>query len=195
MSFIFELLAIDADGKTSITKASSLGHGLLFSENIWINPNSSESADGAQSIVDTEQDIDLKIQAVDTSSALNDLIDAAFLIRIKSDSFENLESFRHKILVHLNRALSFRNIRILRDDISTDIANKIYPKINKVENLLRRYLVKFFTQKIGVTWWDVTAPKSLIEKVNSRKNNEKVFSTLVETDVTLIDFDDLGELA
>lgn len=194
MSFIFELLAIDADGKTSITKASSLVHGLLFSENIWINPANSENSDGTQNISDTEQGIDLKIQAVDTSSALNDLIDAAFLIRVKSTNFENLESFRHKILVHLNKALSFRNIRILRDDISTDIANKIYPKINKVENLLRRYLVKFFIQKIGVAWWDVTAPKSLSEKISSRKNNERVFSNLVETDVILIDFDDLGEL-
>ena len=51
--------------------------------------------------------------------------------------------------------LQFTNIRILRDDISTKIANEIYPLINRVENLLRRYLIKFFTRKIGVDWWEV----------------------------------------
>jgi hypothetical protein len=34
----------------------------------------------------------------------------------------------------------------------------------------------------------------LREKINLRKNNGKIFSQLVDTDVTLIDFDDLGEL-
>ena len=34
----------------------------------------------------------------------------------------------------------------------------------------------------------------MVEKTNFRKNNEKVFSQFVDTDVTLIDFDDLGEL-
>ncbi len=194
MSYTFELLIIDANGQTSITKANSLVYGLLFAENIWNKAIYKENPDNTHEINDTEQDINLKIQAVDTSSALNDLIESAFLIRVKSDAFDNLESFRYKLLVHITKSLNFRHIRILRDDISTDIANKIYPKINKVENLLRRYLVKFFIQKIGVNWWDVTAPKSLADKINSRKNNEKVFSQLVETDVTLIDFDDLGEL-
>lgn len=194
MSYTFELLIIDANGQTSITKANSLVYGLLFAENIWNKAIYKENPDNTHEINDAEQDINLKIQAVDTSSAINDLIESAFLIRVQSDAFDNLESFRYKLLVHITKSLNFRHIRILQDDISTDIANKIYPKINKVENLLRRYLVKFFIQKIGVNWWDVTAPKPLTDKINSRKNNEKVFSQLVETDVTLIDFDDLGEL-
>ncbi len=133
-------------------------------------------------------------QPVDTSSTLNDLIEAAFVIRIKGDDYSELEKFRYNFLIHLRKKLNFTNIRILKDDISTKISNDIYPLINQVENLLRRYLVKFFTQKIGVEWWDVTAPKTLYEKLSSRKGNEKVFSNIVDTDVTLIDFDDLGEL-
>lgn len=192
-SFVFEILVIDKNGQTSITTGESLVYGLLFSESLWKKKEVIKIGD-TQKIVDNEQKVELKFQPVDTSSTLNDLIEAAFVIRIKGDSYSELETFRLNFLVHLRRKLNFTNIRILRDDISTKISNEIYPLINQVENLLRRYLVKFFTQKIGVDWWDVTAPKQFTEKINTRKGNEKIFSTLADTDVTLIDFDDLGEL-
>jgi uncharacterized protein with HEPN domain len=144
--------------------------------------------------VDDQLKIELKFQTVDTSKALNDLIESAFIIKIKGTNFDSIEKFRYSFLLHLKARLKFSNIRILHDDISTEISNKIYPLINKVENLLRRYLIKFFTQKIGVDWWGVTAPRQLNEKISLRKGNEKIFSNFVDTDVTLIDFDDLGEL-
>jgi uncharacterized protein with HEPN domain len=192
-NYIFEILVIDKNGQTSITTGESLVYGLLFSESLWKKKEVIKVGD-TQKIVDSEQQVELKFQSVDTSSTLNDLIEAAFVIRIKGENYIELENFRFNFLVHLRRKLNFTNIRILRDDISTKISNEIYPLINQVENLLRRYLVKFFTQKIGVDWWEVTAPKQFSEKINSRKGNEKVFSTLADTDVTLIDFDDLGEL-
>ncbi len=192
-SYIFEILAIDKNGQTSITTGESLVYGLLFSESLWKNKEVIKISD-TQKIVDKEQQLELKFQSVDTSSTLNDLIEAAFVIRIKGENYTQLEIFRYNFLVHLRRKLNFTNIRILRDDISTKISNEIYPLINKVENLLRRYLVKFFTQKIGVDWWEVTAPRLFTDKLNSRKGNEKIFSNVVDTDVTLIDFDDLGEL-
>ena len=192
-NYTFELLAIDKDGQTEITKADSLYRGLLFSETLWKNAKEVMTGD-ARKIVDESLKIELKFQAVDTSKALNDLIESAFIIKIKGDDFDTIEKFRYAFLLHLKARLKFSNIRILRDDVSTEISNKIYPLINKVENLLRRYVIKFFTQKIGVDWWSVTAPRPLIEKTNFRKNNEKIFSQFVDTDVTLIDFDDLGEL-
>jgi len=192
-NYTFELLAIDKEGQTEITKADSLYRGLLFSETLWKDAKEVTTGD-TKKIVDETLKIELKFQAVDTSKALNDLIESAFIIKIKGEDFDAIEKFRYAFLLHLNARLKFRNIRILRDDVSTEISNKIYPLINKVENLLRRYVIKFFTQKIGVDWWSVTAPKPLLEKTNLRKNNEKVFSQFVDTDVTLIDFDDLGEL-
>ena len=192
-NYTFELLAIDKDGLTEITKADSLYKGLLFSESLWKNAKEVISGD-SRKIVDETLKIELKFQAVDTSKALNDLIESAFIIKIKGEDFESIERFRYLFLLHLKARLKFSNIRILRDDISTEISNMIYPLINNVENLLRRYVIKFFTQKIGVEWWSITAPRPLIEKTNFRKNNEKVFSQFVDTDVTLIDFDDLGEL-
>lgn len=191
--YIFEILAIDKNGQTSITTGESLVYGLLFSESLW-KKKEVLGSDNNKKIIDTEQKVELKFQSVDTSSTLNDLIEAAFVIRIKGDDYTGLENFRLNFLIHLRKKLNFTNIRILRDDISTKISNDIYPLINQVENLLRRYLVKFFTQKIGVDWWEVTAPKLFSEKINARKTNEKLFSVLVDTDVTLIDFDDLGEL-
>lgn len=192
-SFIFEILAIDKNGQTSITTGESLIYGLLFSESLWKKKEVVDIA-GNKKVIDNELKVEVIFQPVDTSSTLTDLIEAAFVIRIKGYDFLELEKFRLNFLLHLRKKLNFTNIRILRDDISTKISNDIYPLINQVENLLRRYLVKFFTQKIGVEWWEVTAPKSFTEKIGARKGNEKYFSVLVDTDVMLIDFDDLGEL-
>lgn len=192
-NLIFEILAIDKNGQTSITTGESLVYGLLFSESLWKNKEVANSGT-SKKIIDNGRKIELKFQPVDTSLTLNDLIEAAFIIRIEGKDYSELEQFRLNFLIHLKKKLNFTNIRILRDDISTKISNDIYPLINQVENLLRRYLVKFFTQKIGVDWWDVTAPKTFSEKIGLRKGNEKNFSNIADTDVTLIDFDDLGEL-
>lgn len=189
--YTFEVLVIDKNGQTNITKESSLQNALSYSEKLWKNIK----LEGTSKIVDADQEIELKIHAIGTQSTpLTDLIDAGFVLRVKGKNFEAIEDFRHPLLIHLRKNLSFTNIRILRDDISTRISNDIYPLINQVENLLRRYLVLFFTQRIGVDWWGTTAPGTLTDKINLRKNNEKVFTSLCDTDVTLIDFDDLGEL-
>ena len=188
--FIFEVLVIDKSGQTSISKAESLQDGLAYSEKLW----KKKEIVSTTKLVDSEQEIELVIHPIDTQSSLTDLIEAGFVLRAKSSNFENLERFRHPFLVHLKGKLSFTNVRILRDDISTKIANDIYPLINQVENILRRYLILFFTLKIGVDWWGSTAPGLLSDKIGSRKSNEKVFTPLCDTDVTLIDFDDLGEL-
>ena len=81
------------------------------------------------------------------------------------------------------------------DDVSTTIAKKLYLVINRVEQLLRRYLTKFFIQRLGIGWWELTASKTMIEKMKIRRldRNDRI-STLVDTDINLIDFDDLGEL-
>ena len=63
-----------------------------------------------------------------------------------------------------------------------------------MENLLRRYISKFFTQKIGLDWWQKAVPDKVLEKTKMRTGNETVFSNIVQTDLTLIDFDDLGEI-
>ena len=188
--YTFEVLVIDRNGASNITKEANLAKALCYSEEFWTE----KATIGDHKITDPDLGIELSIHTIDTQSLLSNLIEAGFVLRVKGKKFEELEQFRQPFLQHLKANLKFSNIRILRDDISTKIANDLYPLINKVENTLRRYLILFFTQKIGLDWWSATAPNNFLEKVSSRRNNEKTFTQFCDTDVTLIDFDDLGEL-
>ncbi|WP_338646467.1 hypothetical protein V5J73_13305 [Flavobacterium sp. KS-LB2] len=189
--FTFELLIIDPSGSSEIQSPKSLLYGLLSTEKLWENPEEVED-NGKKFIKD--KNLTLKIKPVDTSSVLYNLYEAAFILKIVSSDFEKLEKFRYLLVVHLKSRLRFEHIRILTDDISTEISNKIYPLINELENILRRYLAKFFTQKVGLDWWKQAVPDKVIEKTKMRQDNENVFSKIVETDMTLIDFNDLGEI-
>lgn len=185
----FELLVIDDTGKSEITAEKKLLQAIDFSEKVWEDSYIEKSQ-----IVDNKLGITLKVKAADISGSLSELeYSSVFFIIVKGTNFDTLETFRKKLLIHL-RKLGFLHTRILKDDVSTELALKVYPLVNKVENKLRGFLVKFFLLKVGLNWWDVTAPKTVQEKVRQRTGNEPVFSGYVDSDVTLCDFDDLGEL-
>jgi len=189
--YIFELLIIDKSGKSEIQSTKSLLHGLLSTEKIWNDAKEKKEKD---STVIKDGELTVRIKPIDTSSTLYDLIESAFLIKVVSNNLEKIEQFRYPLILHLRKRLAFEHIRILTDDVSTELSNKIYPLINELENLLRRYIAKFFTQKIGTDWWSKSVPDKVINKTKMRKENETVFSSIVESDLTLIDFDDLGEI-
>ena len=191
-NYNFELLIIDPNGNSEIQSQNSLLHGLLSTEKLWDTPREVDNIKEQKTIQDG--DISLQINPIDTSSVLYDLYEAAFLLKLSSDNFDRLEKFRYPLIIHLKGRLRFDHIRILTDDISTEISNGIYPLLNEIENTLRRYLAKFFTQKIGLDWWKQAVPNKVIDKTKLRHDNEKIFSKLVETDLTLIDFNDLGEI-
>lgn len=189
--YTFELLIIDPNGNSEIQSTKSLLYGLLSTEKLWENPEEIEEK-GKRYIKD--KSLSLRIKPVDTSSVLYNLYESAFIIKINGNDFDKIEKFRYPLVIHLKSRLRFDHIRILTDDISTEISNKIYPLINELENILRRYLAKFFTQKVGLDWWKQAVPDKVIEKTKLRQENETVFSKVVETDMTLIDFNDLGEI-
>lgn len=189
IKYRFELLVIDDTGKSGITVEKNLLYAIGYNEEIWKNTSISKNK-----IVDEDLKITLSVQSADIAGALSDMENnSVFFVKVEGDDFESIESFRKPLLVHL-RKINFQHTRILCDDISTQLAKDVYPYINDVENRLRSFLVKFFIQKVGLNWWDVTAPKSVQDKVKSRKGNEPVFSSYIDCDVTLCDFDDLGEL-
>lgn len=188
---IFELLIIDPNGNSEIQSTKSLLYGLLSTERLWENP---EEVDEKGKKYIKDKNLSLRIKPVDTSSVLYNLYESAFVIKVSSNDFDKLEKFRYPLVIHLKSRLRFEHIRILTDDVSTEISNKIYPIINELENILRRYLAKFFTQKVGLDWWKQAVPDKVIEKTKLRQDNETVFSKVVETDMTLIDFNDLGEI-
>lgn len=187
----FELLVIDPNGKSEILSPKSLVYGLLSTEKLWDNAKEKEDS-GKYSIEDGS--LSIKIKPLDTASTLYDLIEAGFVIKVTCKDFDKIEKFRYPFLICLRNRLSFSHLRILTDDVSTEISNKAYPLINELEHLLRRYISKFFTQKIGLEWWTKAVPDGVIGKTKLRSENETIFSQLVQTDLTLIDFDDLGEI-
>ena len=192
-NFTFEVLCIDPK---DIIDQESFVRALSFSKEVWAgkSPLITQDKDG-RSYIKGEEGMILTVLPVDTSKILTDLVDAAFVLRIESKYFETLEPYRQRLLKHLRETLKFNHLRVLKDDISAEIANQLYPKINSVENLLRRYLIKFFFQRVGMNWWEVTATPKMIDKVKNRqRNRSNQFSYYINSDIEFADFDDLGLL-
>ncbi|MFK8161661.1 MAG: hypothetical protein AB8H12_04285 [Lewinella sp.] len=192
-NFTFELLCIDP---ADINNQEAFVHALSYSKEVWNGKSPIITQDkNGQPFIKGEDGMVLTVLPVDTSKILTDLVEAAFVLRIESKYFETLEPYRQRLLKHLRESLKFAHIRILKDDISAEIANQLYPKINSVENLLRRYLIKFFFQRVGMNWWEVTATPKMIEKVKNRqRNRSNQFSYFINSDIEFADFDDLGLL-
>lgn len=192
-NFTFELLCIDP---ADINNQEAFVHALSYSKEVWNGKSPIITQDkNGQPFIKGEEGMVLTVLPVDTSKILTDLVEAAFVLRIESKYFETLEPYRQRLLKHLRENLKFAHIRILKDDISAEIANQLYPKINAVENLLRRYLIKFFFQRVGMSWWDVTATPKMIDKVKNRqRNRSNQFSYFINSDIEFADFDDLGLL-
>lgn len=191
--YFFELFCIDpSDIKSEI----ALAQAISFSNTLWGgNTPAIEHEKGRVRVSDPISKISIIISLADTSKVLTNYFESAFMLKIFSENFDAIESFRIKILKHLKNTLQFNSIRLLSDDVSTYMANKLYPEINKVENLLRKYLIKFFIQRIGSDWWEATATKQMIEKARLRKADRRdEISLLIDDEVRYIDFDDLGEL-
>ena len=186
----YELLVIDTDGKSQIKTLRAISYAISGSDSIWSHPKIEEKPN-IVSIVDAN--LKVIIKKIENAESFTDLIEAVFLIEIYSSDYGVLEKIRYPFVLWLKK-LGFSNIRVLTDDISTEIARKIYPIINNVENSLRRYIALFFTLKIGMKWFNVTIPPATQGKITLRNKNEQVFSKIIDTDITLIDFDDLGEI-
>jgi hypothetical protein len=191
--FSFELLCIDPD---DIHSEMAMAQALSFSHALWNgNVPKLDNLKGLVSLKEEKSSINIFIKCLDTSMVLTDVFDAGFIINVTSDNLDNIESFRYRILKHLKVTLKFKHIRLLTDEVSTYIANQLYPEINRVETLLRRYLTKFFIQRVGFDWFESTATRAMIEKVKIRNMDRRdILSEFLDEDVRLIDFDDLGEL-
>ncbi|MEL6275404.1 MAG: hypothetical protein AAFU03_09920, partial [Bacteroidota bacterium] len=189
-NFTFEILCIDPD---DIVDQKSFVHALSYSKDVWNGRMPLITMDKAgEPFIKGESGMTVHIINVDTSKILTDLVEAAFVVRVESKLFEPLEPFRQRLLRHLRENLKFSHLRVLQDDISSEIANQLYPKINAVENMLRRYLIKFFIQRVGINWWEVTATPKMIEKVKNRlRNRSNQFSYFIDSDIEFADFDDL----
>lgn len=186
-NYIFEILALDSTGHCTIRTSLALAYSLMSNSGIWINPKLRDNK-----IHDDGLNITLGINEISKEEEQDINIKNTLIIKLKGD-YEEVEQIRIKILKHLN-SVGFDKTYVLTDEISSKIACEIYPKINEAENLLRKYLMKFFVTKLGPSWWNVTADSEMNKKVNQRKNNELVFANYIDNKAYLIDFGELGKI-
>ncbi|MGL5065019.1 MAG: Swt1 family HEPN domain-containing protein, partial [Microcoleus sp.] len=185
----FELLALDTLEQSVIQSEPNLLYSLLSIGSLWKNPS-------IESLKIVDADVTLEARRVnadaESSTDINKDINKAFFITVES-SYEWLEPKR-KIIVEFLKKQSFDYLYVLTDEVSETIAHQLYPLIYRVENILRAYIVKFMTTRVGPKWWEITATSDLNQKVKNRKNNEKEFSKHIDNNAYLIDFGDLGKL-
>lgn len=185
--YTFEILCLDSSGTSVIRSEENLAYSLLANDDLWISPQKKGST-----IVDDKLNITLGIKQLSKEEERDVSVKNTFLIKLKGD-FEPIEEFRMKIVSYLHKQ-GYAQIYILLDEASSEISCRIYPKINLVENLLRKYVMKFFITKLGPSWWNVTADSEMKKKVNTRKGNETLFSNFIDNKAFLIDFGELGKI-
>jgi|SRR5690606_4601884 len=187
-SYVFEILTLVSTNSTTIRNEENLSYSLMSNSEIW------EKAElrGKNKIHDEILGITLGINQIAQENEEDHNIKNTFVIKLKG-SFESVEIIRLRILKHLH-INGFEHTYILTDEVSSKIAQEIYPKINLVENLLRKYILKFFITKLGPSWWNVTADSEMKKKVTQRKNNEPIFSQYSDNRAYLIDFGELGKI-
>ncbi|MGM3306504.1 Swt1 family HEPN domain-containing protein [Anabaena sp. WFMT] len=195
MPLKFELLCINQDQqkKVKYTKPKYLLWDLLITENLW--KSEPVICEDSLELSDNAQNIKLSIQPFDMSKMVTgDRSSSAYYIIVEGD-FDHLEPFRIKLIDELKNS-GFNYRQILIDDVSNQIAINIYPLINKIETLLRKYIVKFFITKIGTDWWPIVVSKDNIEKAKTKRTNETVFTSTskIIANVTLLQFDQLGKI-
>lgn len=187
----YELLCVDTKGSTGFSKEEKLAQNLLSREELYPN-GIHKKINKISTITDESLSITTTISLFDTKQESLVSDGATFLITA-SGEFEPLADHRYKLLTYL-KSLKFEDLYILTDDIFAEIACKIYPNINKIENYLRKFLLKFFITKYGERWWSMTADHTMESKVKSRQDNETVFNSIIKNKVYSIDFGDLGKI-
>lgn len=187
--YSFEVLCVDPQNKTVLQEPPNVIHALLANSLLWKSASLSGTIPNLEI---RDGDISITVIKLEVESSSETSLKRAFSIKCLG-SYERLESIRLPICKYL-KAQSFDFVYILLDEVSEYIAQQIYPSINKVENRLRMYIIKFFITKLGPNWWEVTADAEMKRKAKSRQNNEPVFGSVIDNKIYLIDFGELGKI-
>ncbi len=85
------------------------------------------------------------------------------------------DSDKFKLLLKSVRTLltkaSEKPPEILWDDLSSELANKAYPVIHEIENMMRKLITKFMLTTIGLAWTKDAVPKEVSESIKTRNSN------------------------
>jgi hypothetical protein len=188
----YELLAVDSSDTSHCDDDCSLLHTLRGYARFWIDPKVDEVA---MCIRDGTRRLDVsKFALPNVGDGIDEeaLFGPSFTVTLNGP-FDEIEALREPLADCLRNHVKFDRVYVLKDEVSEQIAVELYPHLYRIENLLRQFLIKFMTTRIGPEWWDRTASPEMSEKVKLRKKNERVFGKHVENSVFLIDFGELGE--
>lgn len=184
----FELLCVNNTGACNLRTDASVCHSLLANTDLLGDGRLVQN----DAVKANERNLTVTVSHVDAESEDEDVSYQSFLVRAKAP-FDQIEPFRVELAKHLKEQ-KFDYLYVLQDDISSTIAHDLYPGLYRIENALRKYVLKFFVVKLGPNWWSVTADAEMQRKVVQRKNNETVFSAYADGKAYLIDFGELGRI-
>jgi uncharacterized protein YutE (UPF0331/DUF86 family) len=95
-----------------------------------------------------------------------------FHIKLSCDNKHDLEKFKEllKSVRTLLAKASEKPPEILWDDISSELANRAYPVVHEIENMMRKLITKFMLTNIGLAWTKDAVPKEVSESIKSKKS-------------------------
>jgi len=118
----------------------------------------------------------------------NDTFGNKVIKTVLEGDFEAVESFRG-IYFNLMKQCATKRY-VIKDAISMKLCADSYPYINKIENLLRQYIMHFMILKVGDDWWKLNVSDNDKEK-SSKRSEKSAFQNLIDQDIYHIDFKDL----
>lgn len=122
---------------------------------------------------------DLTVDYIIQTEKMNNESQRYFHLKISTNEIEKLETFEEllKILRVVCAKASSHQIQTLWDDVSFYYANKAYPIIHEIENLMRKLITKFMLISVGVIWTKTNIPSKVKESVK-KKGKEKLENSL-----------------
>lgn len=190
---VFEILCLDSAEKVKSRTVRTLLFALLANDNFFDNPQM-DAAKGT--ICDDSKKLQLQITQFPTDKMLTGArYSVAFTLSVKCDEISTLDKFRVSLVDYI-KSIGFSNVRILLDEVSAQLAASIYPRLYSLENQVRTFIINFFLKNLGTNWTRLAMAGDTLEKIKKRKKNDRIFieTNRVDSDVSLIDFDDLGKI-
>lgn len=114
-----------------------------------------------------------------------------FYIKLDCDDSNQVEDFAN--LLRAVRGMANKaggHFAVVWDDIGFYYATLAYPKINEIENLLRKLIARFMYTSVGMEWGDTTLPDDLRDSIKRNKRNRQQGANILhETDfIQLADY-------
>ncbi|MBY8026376.1 hypothetical protein KW536_20570 [Vibrio fluvialis] len=109
-----------------------------------------------------------------------------FLLVIESSDDQKIDEFSE--LCERVRSIVERispgktKVNTIWDDVGRYYAEKSYPIINEVENLMRKLISKFMLINVGINWSEDTMLPDLVQKIESHDENDPYTNDLYKLD-------------